>query len=223
MPDLVHVRRPDIQTFNELLVQYRVKTKKKIQQVVPDNMVVVHAVPIKADGSFNVPVQPVGPFWMLEYVSKSNKRKDYEDNIRKYETDLKVPYYLVFHPDEQELLLFRRSRAKYVSVKPNEHGRDAIPKLEIEVAILDGWVRFWFRGELLPLPADLQRQLDETKRRADDEARRADAEARRADEAERRAAEESRRATALEQRLAEMQRELARLRPQDEKGPSGQR
>src|SRR5262249_23491721 len=82
---------------------------------------------------------------VLEYVSKNNKRKDYEDNFRKYERELKVPYYLLFYPDNEELTLFHRRGSKYVSVKPNAAGRLAIPELELEVALLDGWVRFWFR------------------------------------------------------------------------------
>src|SRR5712691_833981 len=79
--DLVHARRPDVQVFNELLVQYPRKGSRKLGQVVPDNMVVLCEQPIKARGSYDLPLQPVGPFWMLEYVSKYNKRKDYEDNL----------------------------------------------------------------------------------------------------------------------------------------------
>src|SRR5437879_11053409 len=66
--DLVQARRPDVQVFNELLVQYP-RPRKKLGQVVPDNMVVIHSEPIKADGSYDLPLQPVRPFWMLEYVS----------------------------------------------------------------------------------------------------------------------------------------------------------
>src|SRR5579884_2151355 len=65
--DLVHARRPDIQVFNELLVQYPLPRRRKPGQVVPDNMVVVYEQPIKAEGSYDVPLQPVRPFWMLEY------------------------------------------------------------------------------------------------------------------------------------------------------------
>ena len=72
--DLVHARRPDIQVFNELLVQYPHGRGQKIRQVVPDNMIVVHDQPIKADGSFDVPLQPVGPFWVME-LSSTNKRR----------------------------------------------------------------------------------------------------------------------------------------------------
>ncbi len=162
--DLVHARRPDVQIFNELLVQYPRRGERKIGQVVPDNMVVVWNEPIEANGSYDVPLQPVGPFWMLEYVSKHNKRKDYEDNMQKYERELKVPYYLLFYPDARELTVFRLRGRTYRSVKPNEHGRLAIEGLDVEAALLDDWVRFWHQGELLPLPADLQRDLDETRR-----------------------------------------------------------
>jgi Uma2 family endonuclease len=163
--DLVQSRRPDVQVFNELLVQYPLPRRKRPGQVVPDNMVVVHSKPIKADGSYDVPLQPVGPFWVLEYVSKGNRRKDYDENMRKYEHELKVPYYLLFVPDQQELTLYRHTGERYVSVPPDEQGRCALPELELSMGIRDGWVRFWFQGELLPLPAELQRALDETRQR----------------------------------------------------------
>jgi Uma2 family endonuclease len=157
---LLKVHRPDVHTFNEMLVQYQLRRSKEIRQVVPDNMLVVSNEPIEAEGSYDVPLQPVGPYLVLEYVSKSSKRKDYQINHRIYETELKVPYYLLFYPETQDMTLFRRGSKRYVSVKPNEAGRVAIPDLDLEAALLDGWVRFWYRGELLPLPAELQSNLD---------------------------------------------------------------
>src|ERR1051326_5183295 len=68
---LVRAQRPDFQVFNELLVQYPIPGRKRFGQVVPDNMVVICAEPIDAEGSYDVPLQPVGPYWILEYVSKS--------------------------------------------------------------------------------------------------------------------------------------------------------
>jgi Uma2 family endonuclease len=161
---LVKARRPDVQVFNELLVQYEIPRRKRPGQVVPDNMVVIHDQPIKAVGSYDVPLQPVGPFWVLEYVSKSNSRKDYDDNMHKYEHELKVPYYLLFAPDEQKLTLYRHHEERYSLVPPNDDGRCAIPELEIEVGLLDGWVRFWHQGKLLPLPGDLLKENDALKR-----------------------------------------------------------
>jgi Uma2 family endonuclease len=212
--DFVHASRPQIQVFNELLVQYRRGREGRIQQVVPDNMVVVCDQPIKAVGSFNLPFQPEGPYWVLEYVSRSNERKDYEDSFEKYERDLKIPYYLVFRPEDQELILFRHGGRKYTSVKPNGQGRYPIPELEMEIGLLDGWVRFWFHGELVPLPADFQRELDEMRQRLARTMRQARREKRRADEMERRAEELARRADEERQARLAAEEELARLRAQ---------
>lgn len=157
---LVKARRKDVHVFNELLVQYPRAGQKKPGQVVPDNMVVISDNRVRARTSYNMPVEDAAPFWMLEYVSKNTRRKDYDDNFDKYEKELKVPYYLLFYPDTQDLTLYRHNRKKYVSVPPNDQGRHALPELELELGLIDGWVRYWFRGELLPLPADLQAEVD---------------------------------------------------------------
>lgn len=34
----------------------------------------------------------------------------------------------------------------------------------MEVALRDGWVRFWFEGELLPLHGDLMKENEELKK-----------------------------------------------------------
>lgn len=182
---LVKARRPDVQVFNELLVQYPRPGHRKHGKVVPDNMVVVWDREIKAKGSYAVEMQPTRPFWVLEYVSKESRRKDYEENFDKYETELKVPYYLLFYPEIQDLSLYRHNGQKYVSVPANERGRHALPELDLEMAILDGWVRFWFRGELLPLPADLLRELDKTREQLAKSERKVEQERQRAEAAER--------------------------------------
>jgi flagellar biosynthesis GTPase FlhF len=205
-------------------------------QVVPDNMVVLHAEPIQAEGSFDVPLQePIKPFWMLEYVSRNTRRKDYEDSFQKYERDLKVPYYLLFYPEDQELTLYRHNGRKYVSVRPNEQERYLIPELELEVGLLDGWARYWYRGELLPLPADLQRDLDEARRQivehrqraeefeqeAQRQRQRAEQSEQRAEQSEQRAEQERQRAEQERQRAEQerqmrlaLEQELERLRSQ---------
>lgn len=158
---VIREARPDVQCFNELLVQYPRRGRKTIGQVVPDNFVVIHPEPIRARGNFSTQVQPVGPFLVLEYVSKHTQRKDYEQNFDLYEGELKVPYYLHFYPDNQELTLFRLGRDGYQAVRPDAGGRMPIPELEVEVGLLDGWVRFWFRGALVPLPGELVRREQE--------------------------------------------------------------
>jgi Uma2 family endonuclease len=212
---LVVARRKDFHLFSELLIQYPRKGKKRPGQVVPDNMVVVSQEPIKARTSFNTPLEPAGPFWVMEYVSKSNKRKDYEDSYRKYEQELKVPYYLIYYPETQDLTLYHHTGEKYVSVKPNEQGRYPIPELHIELAVLDGWVRYWFEGELLPLPDELQRELDEARRVASEEKQRADRLQQQTDELQRRLADEEKARRAVEEELARLR---ARLGQRDQEG-----
>src|SRR5579872_5842937 len=95
--DLVQAQRPEVQVFNELLVLYPRRGKKKPEGVVPDNMIVVHPTPILTKTSFHVGLEPADPFVVLEYVSKGTERKDYDDNMRRSEHDLKVPYYLLFY------------------------------------------------------------------------------------------------------------------------------
>ncbi len=202
---LVKARRPDLKVFNELLVQYPRRGQRKPGQVVPDNMVVRTTEAVRAVNSYNVPLEPAPPFWVFEYVSKGSTRKDYEDSFRKYERELKVPYYLVFYPDIQDLTLHRHNKRRYVTVKPNDLGRYPIPELDLEVGLLDGWVRYWYQGELLPLPADLQRDLEAARRQQAEEKHRADEEKHRADE-------EKHRADDLQRRLAAAEAELASLR-----------
>jgi Uma2 family endonuclease len=200
--DLVSAQRPDIHVYSELLLQYARKGRKRPGQVVPDNMVVVSDEEPQAETSYNLPLESAGPFWVLEYVSRSNPRKDYEDNLRKYERELKVPYYLLFNPDESAMTLYRHNGKKYVAVKPGRHGRYVVAELDIDVALRDGWVRFWYKGKLLPLPADLQRELDEVKRRAVEEKRRAD-------ELQRRLADEEKARRAAEDEVARLRAQLA--------------
>ena len=59
-----------------------------------------------------------------------------------------MPYYLLFYPATQELTLFKfnKRKGKYASVHPDEAGYCAIPELELTVKLLDGWVRFWWKG-----------------------------------------------------------------------------
>jgi Uma2 family endonuclease len=204
---LIHAMRPEVQCFNELLIQYRRGKRKKVGKVVPDNFVLVHSAPIDAIKSFNTQMQPVGPLLVLEYVSKENRRKDYEDNFEKYEDELKIPYYLLFYPDNEELTLFRMGAKGYATVPPNAAGRFAIPELELEAGLLGEWVRFWFRGELLPLPGDLLIERDAAREQRDAAREQRDVERKARQAAEQRAA-------AAETEVAKLLEELAKAKRQ---------
>ena len=78
---LVKARRPEVQVFNELLIQYPKAGTAKPGQVVPDNMIVVSQEPSPAEGSFDLPFEPAPPFCVLEYVSPNTRRKDFAENL----------------------------------------------------------------------------------------------------------------------------------------------
>lgn len=206
---LVKAKRQDVHVFNELLIQYPNpnRRKRRKQQVVPDNMIVLHDGPLKTGRSYNLPLVPCGPFWVMEYVSQSNKRKDYDESMIKYEHELKVPYYLLFVPDEQELTLYRHNGTRYVTAMPSKQGRYAVPELEMELGLVDGWVRYWFKGQLLPLPADLQRDLDEARRQLEAANRQAEAASRQAEAANLRAVEAEAENARLRKQLAELEKQ----------------
>jgi hypothetical protein len=100
-------------------VQYPRKNKRRPGQVCPDNMVVVWNEQIEAGGSYDVPLQPAPPFWVLEHVSRQSKRKDYEANFEHYEKSLKIRYYLIFYPDVQDLRLYEHNGKKYLETEAN--------------------------------------------------------------------------------------------------------
>jgi Uma2 family endonuclease len=162
-PALLKPRRPLLQVYNELLVQYFFEGR--LRRVVPDNAGRESARPVCSDGSYNLELEGEPPFIVMEYVSKSNKRKDYKDNYQKYRTELKVPYYLLFDPETKDLRLYRHNGRTYRRTRANAAGRFEVVEWELEVGLLDGWVRYWHRGEQLELPAELQLQLDNLKER----------------------------------------------------------
>lgn len=172
---LLRKRHPEVQYFNELLVQYPLRGE--IEPVVPDNMVIISTQPIRARTSFPVETEPAGPFLVMEYVSPRNERKDYEESFRKYEQELKVPYCLMFHPEKQDLRVYRHDGERYVRLEPDLNGRCQIPELDLEVGIYQQWVRFWHQGQLLELPAELQQRLDEQTERIAAQAQQIEAQA----------------------------------------------
>jgi Uma2 family endonuclease len=186
---IMKIRRPDVQVFNELLIQCPLSGRKRQGQVVPDNMVVVCEQKICVTNCYDIAEQPVRPFLVLEYVSKNNLRKDHEENFRKYDCHLKVPYCLLFTPDERNLILYRHKGEEYCALIPNAEGRLPILELELEVGILEDWVRFWHQGKLLPLPAELDRALNESNRKLDEMTRMTEAEKQARESVEREVAE----------------------------------
>jgi Uma2 family endonuclease len=214
---LVEAQLPDFQVFNELLVQYF--HQGRLRQVVPDNAARRLRQPLVSPTSYICEEEPVGLFWTLEYVSPASYRKDYRDSFHKYEQELRVPYYLLFYPERQDLRLYHHTGTSYELVAANAHGRLAIAELELELALHESWLRFWFRGELLPLPGDLLQQVrqekqraEQAEQRAEQEKQRAEQEKQRAEQEKQRAEQEKQRAEQEKQRAEQAEAELVRLR-----------
>lgn len=170
--DLLAARRPDVQVFNELLIQYFYKGR--LRRVVPDNMIRLDNRPTVSQKSYDLELEGEPPFLVFEYVSPSSHRKDYQDNFRKYESEVRVPYCLIYYPDREDFQAFRLEGDQYERLPPNARGRFEVPELELEAAVQDSWVRFWHRGELLPLPAEMERRVEQERQRADRERQRAE-------------------------------------------------
>lgn len=207
---VIRTMRTDIQCFNEILIQYPHPGENPLKpgRVVPDNMVVVGPEPTEDFGSWMMPIVKTVPTLVLEYVSDANTRKDYEASYAKYEEFVQAPYYLIFDPGEQTLVVYRLARGKYLQLVPNAEGRLAIAELELEVAILDGWLRFWFRGELVPLAPDLAIQARENREARILAERERDAANKRADSANQERDAALQRAVAAEAELAALRAQL---------------
>src|SRR5690348_12933152 len=63
---ILRVHRPNVQVFNELLIQYFHKTK--LRQVVPDNMLRLSTEELKTVRSFDVELESGQPLLVHEYV-----------------------------------------------------------------------------------------------------------------------------------------------------------
>jgi hypothetical protein len=73
---------------------------------------------------------------------------------------LQTPYCLLFHAERRDLQVYHLEDDCYVQMEPDGRGRIQVPELDLEIGLKDGWVRFWYDGELLPLPAELDERLE---------------------------------------------------------------
>lgn len=153
--------RPDVQAFTAVLIQDGPPGGDDPGQIVPDNFVVHAAKPIVAHDHYDVPFQPARPFVVFEYPSTPLQRKRIGRRVGHYEYNLAVPYVVVFDPESERLELQHMIGGMLVPSSVNAAGRADIPELGIELGVLDGQMRFWFRGEVIPLPADVLPEREE--------------------------------------------------------------
>lgn len=212
--ELIHAARPDVWCYNELLIQYPVNGDvRELDRVVPDNLIVRHDGELNGTGSFNTPFEQAELVMAMEYVSPSSRRKDYEANLPKYEL-LRMQYYLIFEPEIKEIVLFRLNRRRTLqSQKPNEAERYTIPELELEIGLHDDWMRFWFRGHLLPMPAELAETLALTQQQLGQSVQKLGAAEQKLGATEQRLGQTEQKLSAAEAEIARLKAELAKRSP----------
>lgn len=154
--------------------------------------------------------------FVLEISVSANRKKDFEDNVVRYER-LQIPEYFAFDVPRARLAGWRLGSDKpraYAPIVP-QGGRWPSEVLGLDLSLEGGQLRFYHGSAALLDARELITRLstlvdealhraDEEARRAEEEARRAEAEARRAEEEARRAEEEARRAERLAARLREL-------------------
>jgi Uma2 family endonuclease len=177
--DVLRQSRPDVHLFSELLVQYLLDDQ--LRRVVPDNMVILSETEATTTRrSFNLELEPARPFLTIEYVS-TDKKKDYDESFQKYEQELRVPYCILFDPERQDLQVYRHLGTQYERLEPDLAGRCAIGELDLQVGILDRWLRYWYQGKLLPVTDELARQIEQLARELDARDRQIDQQTRQID------------------------------------------
>ena len=144
--------------------------------------------------------------WVLEVHAGGDRKKDTVRNIELY-ARLRIPEYFIYDRGRQRLDGFRLASSQATSYQPIEphNGRYDSVMLGLTLEIVEGHLRFWADGEMLPHHEELVSRLDvETRRREDAEQR--------LQEESRRREEESRRREDAERRLAALQAVLKGLK-----------
>lgn len=147
------------------------------------------------------------PDVVIELLSAGTERRDRGDKMRIYERQMRVPFYVLFHPFDARFDVFELRDLAYQPRVADESGRVAVPPLGLELgvvwSVVEGerlpWLR-WFtpEGVMLPTPIELAHIAE---RRADEAEAEAAAERDRAEQAEARAAAAEAQAAALAERL----------------------
>jgi Uma2 family endonuclease len=148
----------------------------------PDWFAVVgthHLYPQTDDGnevrqSYSIWEEQVNPLIVIELLSPSTQQQDLGKDSRKpnqpprlwdvYEKIVKIPYYVTFHDEKNELQIFKRVKHRY-RLQPDDYLW--IPELELGLGLwlgtYQGWERQWLRwydaeGDWVPTPVEQERQ-----------------------------------------------------------------
>ncbi len=149
------------------------------------------------------------PGFVLEITSKKTRREDTGRKLARYRDELRVPEYFLFDPRRDWVPEGLRGHTLgpdgvYHELAPDARGRLASAFLGLELAVVDGHVRFFLPGAAEPLPTAAER--------AERERARAEVAEGRAKAAEGRAEAAEGRAEVAEGRAQALEAELRRLR-----------
>jgi Putative restriction endonuclease len=134
-----------------------------------------------------------------------------------YEQVLKIPVYVIFHPDEGILDLYRLINGSYKLQIPNDQGYFWLEEINLFLGVWEGtkvdrsgfWLRWWDSSENL-LPWGIER-IEQERQRAEQESQRAEQESQRAEQESQRAEQESQRAEQESQRAEQESQEKEQL------------
>ncbi|GAB4372086.1 MAG: Uma2 family endonuclease [Elainellaceae cyanobacterium] len=118
------------------------------------------------------------PNVVIELLSSSTARVDKGAKKTLYQDVWRLPEYYWFHPETLEFEGFRLVAGRYEAIAPEENGRLPSEQLGLALGIHERQLR-WFtaKGELIPLPEEVERQRAEQERqRAEQERQRAEQE-----------------------------------------------
>ena len=171
---------------------------------VPDVLVVCD-VELKPRNAWVVLDEGRGPDLILEIRNKGRRAKDYRLNVDRF-ARLGIREYFVYDVLRQEVAGFHLESPdtqRYVPIMP-QGGRYRAEVLDLDLAIVDGRLRFYFSGAELPDAATevdfLTRMVEDRSNRLEDAERRAQIEAERAETETVRAQAETVRAQAESER-----------------------
>jgi Uma2 family endonuclease len=193
----------------------------------PDLLVVLDVEPHER-GKWVVSHEGKGLDWVMEVHVGGDRKKDAEDNVRRY-ARLGIPEYFIYDRARERLEAYRLpspEAREYVRMEPSRGGYTS-EVLELELRLEGRKLRFW-AGNALLLESEerverLRELLDRAQRRADEVARETAELVRQREEVARETAEvvrqreeAERRREEAERRLAELQGELERLKSRGE-------
>jgi Putative restriction endonuclease len=131
-----------------------------------------------------------------------------------YEQILQIPLYVIFHPDEGMLELYRLVHGRYQPQTPNDQGYYWLEEMNLFLGVWEGiksdragyWLRWWDSSKNL-LPWGTER-IEQERQRAEQERQRAEQERQRAEQEHQRAEQEKQEKEILLKQLNDLSKKL---------------